>query len=334
MTAARLPENLLGRPRAQGRPAVDLFSSAEHAPPEGPAIPEPEGVEIHPAARVMPMMSAAQFEGLRKSIRTHGFDPDEPLVYVLVSGPDGQLRKRYLDGRNRIAAALAEGLRLEDLPHKVFEGDAPVAYVLRRNKDRRQLTASQLAAVARDAEPLLAAEARERMAAGGRKSKQGGDDVTPPVRNERGRAAVQAAEAVGAGIAATKTMITVGKRAPELVALVKDGALKVAEAKRIASVKDDGERAEKIAAVQRGEDPAKVAPAAPRQEPNLGRMVSLLFLRCGQGPKLAPWRDLLAKVVAALGNKEPHVQHSGKRLSLDKAVELLAEKLPRPGGGT
>ena len=311
----------------------DTPAAAHVAPPTAAefiagerAIPEPQGVQIHPAARLLPMMAAAQFEGLRKSIRAHGFDREEPLVFLRVEDEE-----QLLDGRNRLAAALAEGLALQDLPRKDFLGDDPVAYVLRRNKDRRQLTPSQLAAVARDAEPLLAEEARRRMAAGGRRGKGGVEPSPPSPRNESGRAAVQAAQAVGAGVGATKTMISVGKRAPELVELVKDGALKVAEAARLAQLKDPEERAGKVAAIRGGADPAEVVPPpAPRPEPNLGKMLGLLFVRCGEGSKLGPWRDLLAKVVLQIGAKEAHVLHGGKRLSLVQAVELLAERLPRP----
>lgn len=339
MTAQRLPENLFGRSRPQRAPAgVDLYSSAEHAPPD-PAIPEPTAVPIHPAARLLPMMGGEDFARLRGNIRAHGFDPRKPLVFVPVdSGAEdvaAAVRNSGLvDGRNRLAAALAEGLTLEELPRiDLPAGESPVEYVLRENLDRRQLTPAQRSAAAAAAVPLLAEEARLRRIEGGRRGgRKAGDDPSPALpRDERGRATAQAAARFGAGQTATKIMAAVQKKAPEVAELVRDRACNVAEAQRLAAVEDPAERAAKVAEIRGGADPAKVAPPKERKEPNLGKMIGLLFVRAGAGAKLGPWRDLLSKVVAALGAEESHVQHGGKRLSLEKAVDLLAERLPRPG---
>lgn len=254
---AQRPEMVLdlgeGGAAAAAAEHVAAPASAEEFLSGEQVISEP-AVPIHPAARLLPMMGQADFLRLRQDIAAHGFDPRKPLVFV---------RDRLLDGRNRLAAALLEGLQLEDLPRdQLPDGVSPVDFVLRDNLHRRHLSRAQLAAVAAAAAPLLSAEAKQRSIEGARRGGQRkpGDEAPPALpRNQRGRAAVQAAEQIGAGHKSTQILASVQKTAPEVVELVRDRKLNVEDARRLAAV-EPAARAMMVTAIRGGAAPAKVLP--------------------------------------------------------------------------
>lgn len=116
-------------------------------------------LEAHPAAEIMPLMSAAQFLDFKRSIHEHGLN--HPIV--LHEG-------KILDGRNRYKACTELGVEVRAVAWKMDR--SPLDYVLQENMDRRQLTESQRGMVAAKATELrakLEAEAR------GRQRESGGD---------------------------------------------------------------------------------------------------------------------------------------------------------------
>lgn len=90
---------------------------------------------FHPVADIFPMMSAAEFNGLKADIAEHG--QREPIVIH-----DNMI----LDGRNRYMACAELGLKPIT---REWDGDgSPVAYVISLNLHRRHLNESQRAMVA------------------------------------------------------------------------------------------------------------------------------------------------------------------------------------------
>lgn len=112
----------------------------------------PRFLPAHPAANLFPMLSEVALRSLATDIEANGLQ--EAIVMH-----DGLV----LDGRNRLAACKIAGVE----PRFVewVRTGSPTAWVLGRNLHRRHLTASERAAVALDALPLLEAEARERQRA-------------------------------------------------------------------------------------------------------------------------------------------------------------------------
>ncbi len=117
-----------------------------HYPAPG-EIPAP-----HPASEIFPLMAEAELEGLAKDIKRNGLR--EPVVI---------LDNLILDGRNRLKACQLAKI---DPTYRFFDpkrdGKSPIAFVMSKNTHRRQMTPSQLAAVATLALPIFEAEAEKR----------------------------------------------------------------------------------------------------------------------------------------------------------------------------
>jgi hypothetical protein len=232
---------------------------------------------VHSAAEIFPLISegSADWNELERSMREHGFDASFPVL--LWEG-------KVIDGRNRLRVARKLGIepafenaRTEDV------GASPAEFVRRANLARRQMTPVQLAAAAVALETEYAREAAarivERGKAGGKiggkiggknhPKSEGGNAPSPPSekkRDESQRSAVQAAQAVGAGIGSTKQLKTVRDKAPEVFALVKDGVVgKVSEAVALAKAPADV-RAEAVERIVAGEKPSEVLREIPKPE--------------------------------------------------------------------
>ena len=95
-----------------------------------------DGIKIHPAAELFPMMDDEQFERHIKSLEDHG--QLEPCVFL-----DGQL----LDGRNTYKAQIERGVKPDIVKLTGKEIPDPWVYSIQKNLDRRHLTASQRAMV-------------------------------------------------------------------------------------------------------------------------------------------------------------------------------------------
>lgn len=93
-------------------------------------------VTLHPASLIFPAMSVSELKSLAEDIKAHGLI--EPI---------GLHQGMILDGRNRYSACRIAGV--EARYRNVDLGDLfPVQYVIAQNLERRNLTKSQLAAVA------------------------------------------------------------------------------------------------------------------------------------------------------------------------------------------
>jgi ParB-like chromosome segregation protein Spo0J len=107
-----------------------------------------EALPVHPLALLIPEMGADEFAALVASVRSSGLL--EPITTF-----EGQV----LDGRHRQRACADAGV---DPRFVEYAGDSPVAFVIDKNVNRRQLTPAQRAMVAADALPQLEDEARKR----------------------------------------------------------------------------------------------------------------------------------------------------------------------------
>lgn len=112
-----------------------------------------ERLEFHKYADFFPLIEhgSDEWAALVESIRSGGLE--EPIW--LYEG-------RILDGRNRYLACLEAGV---EPSFREYEGDDPLGFVLRKNIDRRHLSASQRACIAAEIVPELEEEARRRMGA-------------------------------------------------------------------------------------------------------------------------------------------------------------------------
>lgn len=216
-------------------------------------------LKIHPAALIFPMLDSAALAALAEDIAAHGLR--EPLVLL-----DGQV----LDGRNRLAACELAGV---DIVTRSLHGcDSPTAYVLSANLHRRHLTSAQRTAVALDAEPGLAREAKERQrsggVAGGKEAGRGRPKASPLIRGnplpKTGEAARQAAALAKVGHNQVEQLKRAVERAPEVLDAVRSGQLRVAEAVVLAAL-DAEQRAVALDAVRDGAKPREALRQAKRE---------------------------------------------------------------------
>jgi len=96
-----------------------------------------QAYEVHPAAKLFPMMSGSEFAALKQSIKDNGQREDITIWC-----------NQLLDGRNRWKAC--EELGIEPECCELDESVDPLQYVLDHNLHRRHLNATQLATVAAD----------------------------------------------------------------------------------------------------------------------------------------------------------------------------------------
>lgn len=171
----------------------------------------PKGVEgVHEVAKLFPMLSRAELEGMANSILTDG------LKHRVVVDKVGVL----LDGRNRCKACELAGV---EPGVKVYEGEDPVAYILAANLKRRNLNESQLATLAVDLLPFYESEAKSRQV---RKP----ENLLASTDANKGKASEQAAKAVGSSQASVERAKAVKKASPELYEKVKAGQVSLHDA--------------------------------------------------------------------------------------------------------
>lgn len=117
-------------------PATDQSGKGQSEVKQTPSLSnlDPrQALDIHPAAKIMPPMSKADYDRLVASIDDHGLqDPIE-----VFAGPGTEHVGSILDGINRQSACLKVD---EPMRFKAVWTDDPVAYVLRKNLARRHLT--------------------------------------------------------------------------------------------------------------------------------------------------------------------------------------------------
>lgn len=169
---------------------------------------------FHEAANLFPLMEGDEFDQLVADIKENGLR--EPIWL----DPNGKI----IDGRNRYRACRRARV---DPKFDWWDGEgSAIAFVLSKNLHRRHLSASQRAMVAAEAKPLYEAEAKARMAEGGRKK---GRENLPPL--EMGKARDHAAKHANVSPRTVESASAVLREgSPELVEKVKKGEITVHKA--------------------------------------------------------------------------------------------------------
>jgi hypothetical protein len=168
----------------------------------------------HPAANLFPLMPDDELQTLAHDIKANGLR--NPII--IVNG-------KVLDGRNRLLACKLAGVRPEFQPRNAERLGSPVTWVLSQNLHRRQLTATQRAFVAVEAEKLFAVEAKERQGAR--------TDIKAKLpEGSKGQARDKAAGACDVSPRYVQDAKKIAAKSPETAAAAKTGTISMAEAKR------------------------------------------------------------------------------------------------------
>ena len=135
---------------------------------------------------------------------------------------------KILDGRNRYLACPMAGVepRFSEWDGK----GSPLEWVISVNMVRRHLTSSQKAVIALDLLPLLEKEAKHRQ----RRSEGRGKKVAKKLATLNGKATSIAARMAKTNSAYVEAVKSIGKQAPELLAKIRSGHLRVPDAARLA----------------------------------------------------------------------------------------------------
>lgn len=165
-------------------------------------------MKSHPLAEIFPPMSEADYASLKTSIESHG--QLDPIVL---------LDAMVLDGRHRARACRELGLTPIT---ETYDGDNPRAFVLAKNLSRRHLDESQRAMVAARLATL--------------KHGQKKADVENPTSSVSQSEAASLLNVDRTSVIAARKVLQDG--APELVAAVDRGEIKVSAAKAIAGLDD------------------------------------------------------------------------------------------------
>lgn len=185
---------------------------------------------IHDAAQLFPMLERDELRALADDIRDHG------LRNPITLDASGAL----LDGRNRLSACEMAGVA----PTFHVVDAEPVGYVISQNIHRRHLTVGQRAVLALDVERMYAAEPKDK---GGRPAK----DQKPRTKSsqvpEDRKTRKRAAKAVGVGRTAVDQASRLQESAPDLLAGVASGQVRLNQAHRKLRDRQAEERAKERA---------------------------------------------------------------------------------------
>jgi hypothetical protein len=203
----------------------------------------------HPAAKLFPMMTPEEFEGLKTDISIHG--QREPIVL------HGGL---ILDGRNRYQACLElikEGKKIEPRFREFNgrDGESITSFVLSSNLHRRHLDTGQRAMIGVESLAFFEAEAK---AAQIEKGKEGGRGKKKTIlpndskvsRNEQ-TSVTKAGRALGVSGRTVARAKQVKESAPELAPEVRNGTITLPEAQKVSHYEPD-ERREVVTRVKTG----------------------------------------------------------------------------------
>jgi N6-adenosine-specific RNA methylase IME4/ParB-like chromosome segregation protein Spo0J len=172
----------------------------------------------HAVAEMFPLIEGDEYAALVEDIRKHGVR--EPIWLH----PDGSI----IDGRNRHRACTELGITP---PTRKWDGTGSlVEFVLSLNLHRRHLTSSQRAILALSVEPMLAAEAKARQRHGGAGAE--GSQIVDYLDVNEGKAAQQAAKAVGTNRQYVADAKAIADQRPDLLEQVWTGELTIPQAKR------------------------------------------------------------------------------------------------------
>jgi DNA modification methylase len=163
-------------------------------------------------------MTAEEYEALKESISKQGV-----LQRILVH------QGKIIDGRHRYQACRELGI---ECPSDEWNGRGSlIETVVSRNSHRRNLTTGQRAVVAVKILPMLEAEAKKRMKAGGGDKKSGKERIPDPILNP-GQARDHAARLVGVNPRYVSDAKTIEQAAPDRLEDIAAGRATIPEVKR------------------------------------------------------------------------------------------------------
>ena len=165
----------------------------------------------HEAANIFPLMPDDEIQKLADDIKANGQKNTVTL-----------LNDKVLDGRNRLLACKLAGIRPNIESRNPDKLGSPVAWVLSQNLHRRQLTTTQRAFVAVEAEKLFAIEAKERQ-------RQGKEKIPDPT--QLGQSRDKAAKACAVNPRYVQDAKAITEKSPEVAAQAKAGKVSMAAAK-------------------------------------------------------------------------------------------------------
>ena len=177
----------------------------------------------HEAANIFPLMPDDEIQKLADDIKANG----QKNAIILIDD-------KVLDGRNRLLACKLVGVTPDFQSRNPEKLGSPVSWVLSQNLHRRQLTATQRAFVAVEAEKLFAIEAKQRQTAG--QNNETGRAVKaklPELGREKGQAREKAAARFEVSPRYVQDAKAVAARSPEVAAQAIAGKVTMAEAKRV-----------------------------------------------------------------------------------------------------
>lgn len=177
----------------------------------------------HEAANIFPLMDDDALNKMADDIKTNG----QKNAIIL-------LNDKVLDGRNRILACKLAGVRPNIESRNPEKLGSPVAWVLSQNLHRRQLTTTQRAFVAVEAEKQFAVEAKQRQTATqNNETGKAVKAILPEQTQEKGQARDQAAKALAVSPRYVQDAKAIAAKAPEVAAQAIAGKFTMAEAKKI-----------------------------------------------------------------------------------------------------
>ncbi len=154
-------------------------------------------MQAHPYANLFPMMSESELQTLIDDMKANGYDTSSPIVTY---------QGMILDGRNRYRASAEASV----VPSTIeYNGDDPLAFVIRHNLNRRHLDETQRAGVANKLSNM----------------KQGERTDVKPSANLQKVSIPQAAELLNVSPRTVATYRAVAAAMPELVEKMDSGEI-------------------------------------------------------------------------------------------------------------
>jgi len=140
--------------------------------------------KAHELSNIIPLMTDAEYQGLKNKIKEHGFQEKRPIFLY---------ENKILDGRHRYQACKELGVeaKIEE-----FKGDTRTSaldFVILSNIDRRNLSPTQCAACAYEALPIYQSEAKKRQQLSEGRGKKGTQKIEY-LKEDQGEAVEHAAK--------------------------------------------------------------------------------------------------------------------------------------------
>lgn len=269
---------------------------------------------VHPAAEIYPLLTDEELTELAGDIKAQG----QKVPILMYQGA-------ILDGRNRWRACSLAGV--EPLTQEWDGRGDPLATVDSLNGKRRQLTAAQKSAVAAAKAAYYEKQAEERRLANLRRGPEGNDSYpseapaaqrpSKPIkkRDEGQRSAAKAAKSEGAGVAGTRAMSVILKKAKDVWELARDGMVTTEEAKRLLKL-SPGERERVVEKIRSGEKPPEIQTKAKRDKGNTKERPTLF----PDGP--------VAEVIKSKPTKPDEFSVAQESAKVSAALQFLIDAWP------